>query len=109
MIPMTGEIGTWSINDEQVGGFKYWTATYNRDTEETRVIVSQFWKLKEFDAQQLTADFYYHEDGKLKLVYSVDVKIKLPKCEIDKKINKRIEMHLGKFDWLQNPLLSSKQ
>lgn len=106
MIPMTGEIGTFSIDGEQVGGFKYWTASHNRNTGQTRVIASQFW-LFEKPTPELTADFYYEEDEQLKPIYTRKVKVDFPNdvdspdFEFNKKITEVIEMDLGRFDWLQ--------
>lgn len=102
MKPMTGEIGKLSLNGEQVGGFKYWTAIENRDTLQTRVIASKFWFLKEVDTHQLQAEFYSHApDGNLKLVYSTDVTADFPEYELDTMMSQKIEMNLGTFDWLQ--------
>ncbi len=103
MKPMTGEIGKLSLNGEQVGGFKYWTAIQNRRTLETRVIASRFWLLKEFNGNKLRADFYSHvPNDKLELVYSADVTIDFPEYDINKMMLNSIEMKLGVFDWTGN-------
>mgnify|MGYP001584765003 CR=1 FL=1 len=102
MKPMTGEIGKLSLNDEQVGGFKYWTAIQNRNSLQTIVRASKFWMLKKADTTRFQADFYSHNpNGNLNLVYSTAVTIELPDYEIDKMQAKAIEMNLGVFDWLQ--------
>lgn len=103
MKPMTGEIGQLSLNGEQVGGFKYWTAIQNRRTLETRVIASKFWLFKEVNSNKLQADFYSHEpNDKLELVYSAGVTIDFPEYILDKTISHSIEMNLGMFDWTGN-------
>lgn len=100
--PMTGEIGKLSINGEQVGGFKYWTAIQNRDSLQTIVRASKFWLLREIYTDKFQADFYSHNpDDKLKLVYSSDVSVNFPPYELDKMTDGIIEMNLGTFDWLQ--------
>ncbi len=100
MKPMTGEIGKLSIDGEQVGGFKYWTAIQNRNSLQTLVRASKFWLLKEVNTDKFQADFYSHNpDGNLKLVYSTPVTLTLPEYEIDKMMSSVIEMNLGKFDW----------
>ncbi len=101
MKPMTGEIGKLSLDGEQVGGFKYWTAIQNRKTLETRVIASKFWLFKEVNGDKLRADFYSHvPNDKLELVYSADVSIDFPEHTLNKTISYPIEMNLGTFDWV---------
>jgi len=100
MKPMTGEIGKLSIGNKQVGGFKYWTAIQNRNSLQTIVKASKFWVLEKVDTNQFQAEFYSHNPGgNLHLVYTTDVDVNLPDCELDKMMSKTIEMNLGTFAW----------
>ena len=102
MKPMTGEIGKLSLNGEQVGGFKYWTAIQNRNSLQTRVVASKFWLLKEIDTGELKADFYSHNpDGELRHIYSADITTTFPEYEVDKMMSKPISLELGTFNWVQ--------
>src|SRR3990167_7442248 len=101
MKPMTGEIGKLSINGNQVGGFKYWTAIQNRNSLQTIVRASRFWLFEKVDTNTFQADFYSHNpDGNLHLVYSVPVTVDLPEYESDKMMSKILTFDLGMFDWM---------
>ena len=100
MKPMTGEIGTLSVGDEQVGGFKYWTAIHNRDTGQTQVVASKFWLNKKPDSKKLDASFYFRTDEGLDLAYNTKVTTKFPEYTLEKMTPSKIDMNLGKFDWL---------
>ncbi len=101
MKPMTGEIGKLSLNGEQVGGFKYWTAIRNRTTGQTRVRASRFWLLREVEANTFNAEFYVNTNEGLECVYSTEVTAALPQSTVNKMVDKVIEMNLGTFDWVQ--------
>jgi hypothetical protein len=98
---MTGEIGKLELNGEQVGGFKYWTAIQNRDTNETKVIASKFWTLRKLDNGKYTAEFYSRVEDKLELIYKAPVEIEFPEHEVNKTMTKQITLDLGKFDRIQ--------
>ncbi len=97
---LSGEIGKLSLNGEQVGGFKYWTAVINKKNPSTHVIASQYWMFKKVDTDKLEAEFYTETRDKPKLIYKREVTVKIPDCELDKMITSPIEMDLGSFSWL---------
>lgn len=99
MKAMTGEIGKLSLNGEQVGGFKYWTAIIKLNPLHSRVIASKFWMLKKVDTNKLKAEFYTEINGKLKLIREGEVTVNLPEYELDKMITQPIELDIGDFDW----------
>jgi len=93
---LSGEIGKLSFNGEQVGGFQYWTAMFNKDTKETKVIASKYWKFKDCP-KELDAEFYSLVD-KLKLIHKTKVKVNLD-CHLDKMTIKPLELDCGVYDW----------
>jgi hypothetical protein len=98
---LSGEIGKLSFNGEQVGGFKYWTAMYNKTTGETKVKASKFWKLKDCP-NELEAEFYADTGDTLKLVRKLNVKVTFPECKLNAMITSPLEINLGVYDWLKS-------
>lgn len=98
---MTGEIGTISLNGEQVGGFKYWTALQNKDTGQSRVIASKYQLLKQVSSGEFNFKFYSRVNDELSLVYSVKGTIQFPDLTVNKTIDKNIEIDLGVFNWVE--------
>lgn len=98
---LSGEIGKLSFKGEQVGGFKYWTAVYNKDTGETKVKVSKYWKLKDCP-QELEAEFYADTGDTLKLIHKLNVKVNFPECPLNKMITQPLTLDCGKYDWLKS-------
>lgn len=100
MKKMTGEWGKFSLNGEQIGGFKHWTAIIVKSPLSSRVIASQFWMFKKVDTNRLKAEFYAEKDDDLKLIRSEDAIINLPEYTLDKMITRPIEITFeNAFDW----------
>lgn len=97
---MTGEIGKLSVNGDQVGGFKYWTAMVQKKPPRSRVVASQFWMFRKVEGE-LTASFFYNLGDDLKLVLEKAVTIKFPEYELDTAINRPLVMEFEDgFNWL---------
>ena len=102
MKTLTGELGKFTLDNEQVGGFKYWTVIISQNPLQTFVKAQIFWMLKTVSTNELNARFCFDSMGKTKIVYEGKVKVKLPdKYELDKYIKQPITMELPEgFDWL---------
>ena len=99
---MTGEIGKLSLNGEQVGGFRNWTAITKITTPvKSHVIASGFWMLKKATTNKLDAEFYAEDAGVLQLVSRGEVFVNLPPdYAIDTLILKSIKITFEEdFDW----------
>lgn len=102
MKPMTGEMGKLSIDGQQVGGFKYWTAIQNRDTLQCHVVASKFWVLKKVATNNMKAEFYAFDfNDNLELIYQADATVDFPEYVLDRMISRKLDIDLGEFDWLQ--------
>ena len=99
---MTGEIGKLSLNGEQIGGFKYWTAMVQKKPPYTRVVASKFWIFKKPETNNITAGFFYDTGDDLKQVLEKEVTIKLPeKYELGTMMVSPLEMVFeDSFNWL---------
>lgn len=101
MKSMVGELGKLSLNNEQVGGFKYWTAIQNKADMNTTIVASQFWMLKEVKIKKLQADFYMNFKDRPKLIHSREVVAEIPAHELDTMTTSPLKMYIENFNWLK--------
>jgi hypothetical protein len=98
---MIGEIGTFTRDGEQVGGFKDWELTLKMTSInqaagrkyskiQTTATCKSFWLLK--DPGEITANYFQLVGDTLALVSQSNVTIDFGKYELEKMINRPLEM-----------------
>jgi hypothetical protein len=98
---MIGDIGTFTVDGEQVGGFKDWeltlrlTAINQADGRkyskvQTKATCKAFWLLKE--PGEVTANYFQLVGDTLALVSQSKVEVNFGKYELKKMINRPLEM-----------------
>lgn len=98
---MTGDIGTFTVDGEQVGGFKDWELTLRMTAlntpdgrkyskVQTKATCKSFWLLK--NPCEITANYFQLVGDTLALVSQSKVEVNFGKYELKKMINRPLEM-----------------